>query len=442
MAVCEVNVLGEQFSWAFPPVVNATTGEPEPYRTTLTVIRDALTVAGLNVKEGRALPERWVFMRALQSWIEGQTDGAYDHKISAIIASRIPDDGKPLSPISIQIDRKMIDRIGAVATVEYLRECTITLDRATDKVHCTDATVEGIIRASMAYHRETRDGTDVGRIVIRMMQKELGVMGLIPWNGRGTYFVLHSYRATLDKVCAFLAGVGATVTRAEQYEILPWNGNGSATCPNGTAPNGNQSVVREALSDQLEKVYFDAKNAVFAVNSKEYKRDGDRRNAERDAAELLENAVRELNHYRGLLADRYEELNDNFLYVQRLAANRARDEMAFGADGLPVVPTVETVAPSVLVINPQCEIDTVLETELAPEPLPDSVISTPENDFRDNVISTAVYAVTPVVPLSVVAPSIPAPGTDYVGEDGVTYRAPKNPEMYAEMVASLFSDAA
>lgn len=454
MAVAIVNVLGEQFSWAFPAQtvtktrIDKATGavvtytDTVPYATTLTAIRDALVNAGLPVKEGRELPTRWVFMRALQSWIEGTQGGAYDHKISQIIASRIPDDGKPLSPISIQIDKKTIDRLGTVATVEYLRECTITLDRSTDTVRCDDSAVEGIIRASMAYHRETRDGTDVGRIVHRLMEKNLGHLGMIPWNGRGTYFILDSFRATLDKVCAFLSAVGATTTRIEQYEILPYTPpNGSTTQPNGTAPQGNQAQVSVAVSEAIEELLGRAETEVFKLNRTKFERDGNRLNAEKSAAETLREALDTINSYGNLLAGYREKLADHAAYVERLMRNRATDHMAFGPDGAVVVetPTVETVA-----VTDGADDETVLENENVP-----SVSASEGKDFRSHQIQWHTVKVTPTteplaavetVPLSVLAPSsVPLPGEDYIGEDGFTYRAPRNPEAYAEMIREVFS---
>jgi hypothetical protein len=151
--------LGEIVSWEFP------TGTVVKHAA----LAAALDAAGLNKAAARALHLRFAFVRAIRK----------------LASDRIIRDLKETSStVSFQLTRERRD----TDHFEYDFENIVTLDLATGKVSCKDASIEAAVTALLATCVEDRKVADLSRLLLSLFSRNADVFPIkFP---AGVYFVL------------------------------------------------------------------------------------------------------------------------------------------------------------------------------------------------------------------------------------------------------------
>lgn len=159
-----------------------------------TLIKQALTDAGLNPDDAHELSPRNAFGRACKDLKQGRAIDKleFDHGIAKFQFTK-----------KTALDEK----------IDYDYECQVTLDVDSGAVSCPEKPgLEKMATDLLAHAIATRNASDITRLVQRMFENHADLFPINPRKGVA-YFVPESHRGFTDRVGVFLKSVGGSVSR-------------------------------------------------------------------------------------------------------------------------------------------------------------------------------------------------------------------------------------
>ena len=117
-----------------------------------------------------------------------------------------------------QLDSKAIDTTTSRMMVTWRAD--VRLDTVTGVITSSDPAVEAQARSLIAAAQADVKTADIARVVVRVLSHECGGRVFAKGGSTVQFFVLHKDRAAADKLEAFLAAIGCTLTRIPVVDIL------------------------------------------------------------------------------------------------------------------------------------------------------------------------------------------------------------------------------
>ena len=205
------NVVGEMVWWALPVGLEVSH----------TKLMDALNLAGLDPKKARALPSVYVFNRAVARLARGKMRDRVEWSEDKVV---------------IQVST----RVRVPGGIDYIREGTVTLDKATGAITCPDPIVEVAAKAEFNAAIARRTTNDVTRLIKSLFDKQINKT-VFP-TCRGNYFLLAVELPFIESLEKFVAALGGMLMRWPIAEGL--------TVTNTTV----QKVVVDSIQEAIMKI--------------------------------------------------------------------------------------------------------------------------------------------------------------------------------------------
>lgn len=260
-----VNIAGETF-WTVLPV---------NFTVSHTDLVAALNAANLDPALSKNLATSYAFNRAVSTLSRGKLRDRVEWSQDRV---------------SIQVSA----RVHVPDGIDYVREGTVTLDRATGSISCPDPVVKAEAERLFNEAMGRRNGRDVMNMLDRIMRPSIN-KAVFPMKG-GVFFALSPYLTTLDNIEKLINAIGGKMMR---WQIA-----------DGTPQTVSQ--VQTVVVDSFAETMLELENHIGTVNSESR---GDKVTRVKEALEDLQARLR---YNANRVGDKLSQLEDHLAYCTAL----------------------------------------------------------------------------------------------------------------------------
>lgn len=234
---------------------------------------------------------------------------AFNRGVSALARGKLKDRVEwSQDKVSIQVSARVIVPGG----IDYVREATVSLDRATGQISCPDPVVKAKAETEFNKAMGTRKTNDVTRLINRVIAPHVNV-SVFPTKG-GTYFALVGVTDLVNKLETFANLLGWTLFRWEIADGTHQN----VTQVQNVVVDSFMTTLMETEEYLNERVNSDTKEFVV-----------------RRSYDKLSDTFDKLRGAKSLIGDAVNKLEDKLAYLEKLLGIRKVTP-----------PTAEVVEPS------------------------------------------------------------------------------------------------